>query len=278
MKKLSKLAVIALLASAAIEAQAQVKYKITRKDDLKTYVVSMIPEQTLTGAKNTIGTAQVTLRVKSDKAFVMNNLKSSNEDAEWTNGAAVKSPDGAGEYDYLSFNLKKMGTNALKFTDGKEVELFTFQNAGENVEASVELIDNQNDEFIAKHGNEFNMRNHISVLGYGHRNAYNGNATTLMNPEDLAKKIRIQNIFPNPAVEATTVVVENLLDLKSGDMFITVIDSRSSREIIRKKVAMGAGQSSVELSLEDFTEGSYLVHIEKDGVRIGTAQKLMVVK
>jgi len=63
-----------------------------------------------------------------------------------------------------------------------------------------------------------------------------------------------------------------------GDLFLTVIDSRSSRELIRKKVKMGAGEFSIDLSLEDLTEGSYLVHIEKDGLRIGSAQKLMVVK
>ena len=43
-------------------------------------------------------------------------------------------------------------------------------------------------------------------------------------------------------------------------------------------VVMGAGEFSIDLSLEDLTEGSYLVHIEKDGLRIGSAQKLMVVK
>jgi len=278
MKKLSTLAVVALLAGAAINAQAQVKFKITRKDDLKTYVVSMLPEQTLKGAKNTIGTAQVTLRVKSDKAFILNNLKSANQDADWQTGAAMKSPDGAGDYDYVSINLKNVGTKAFTFTEGQEVELFSFQNAGEQLDANVELIDNNNDELIKTHGAEFNVKNHISVLGFGHRNAYSGNAGALMNPEEIAKKLRIQKVFPNPAVDRTTVVYENLLDVAEGDLFLTIIDSRSSRELVRKKVKMGAGEFNIDLSLEDLTEGSYLVHIEKDGLRIGSAQKLMVVK
>lgn len=278
MNKLSKLAVVALLAGAAIKAEAQVKFKITRKDDLKTYVVSMLPEQTLKGAKNTIGTAQVTMRVKSDKAFILNNLKSANQDAEWQTGAAMKSPDGAGEYDYLSINLKNVGTKAFTFTEGEEVELFSFQNAGEQLDASVELIDNQNDELIRTSGAKYNVKNHISVLGFGLKNAYSGNAGSMMNPEDVAKKLRIQKVFPNPAVDRTTVVYENLLDITEGDLFVTVVDSRSSRELVRKKVKMGAGEFSIELSLEDLTEGSYLVHIEKDGLRIGSAQKLMVVK
>ncbi len=87
---------------------------------------------------------------------------------------------------------------------------------------------------------------------------------------------RVKNL--NPAVDRTTVVYENLLDTTEGDLFVTVVDSRSSRELVRKKVKMGAGEFSIDLSLEDLTEGSYLVHIEKDGLRIGSAQKLMVVK
>lgn len=278
MKKLSKLAVVALLAGATINAEAQVKFKITRKDDLKTYVVSMLPEATLKGAKNTIGTAQVTLRVKSDKTFILNNLKSASQDADWQTGAAMKSPDGAGDYDYVSINLKNVGSKAFTFTEGQEVELFSFQNAGEQLDASVELIDNQSDELIKTNGSKYNVKNHISVLGYGHRNAYSGNAGLLMNPEEVAKKLRIQKVFPNPAVDRTTVVYENLLDATEGDLFVTVIDAKSSREIVRKKVKMGAGEFSIDLSLEGITEGSYLVHIEKDGMRIGSAQKLMVVK
>lgn len=279
MKKLSKLSIAAaIVAGLAMHAQAQVKYKITRKDDVKTYVVSMLPEQTLKGAKNIVGTAQVTLRVKADKSFVLNDLKSANQEADWQIGATLKSPDGASDYDYISINLKNIGSRAFAFTEGKEIELFSFKNEGEQTDANVELIDNEKDVFIQKRGTEFNMRNHISVLGYGHRNAYSGNTTSLLNPEDVSKKLRIQKVFPNPAVEKTTIVYENLLDNTAGELFVTIIDSRSSRELVRKKVSTGAGQFSIDLSLEDLSEGSYLVHLEKDGMRIGTAQKLMVVK
>lgn len=174
--------------------------------------------------------------------------------------------------------MNSVGSKPFTCTEGQEVELFSFQNAGEQLDASVELIDNQNDEFIKAHGSEFNVSNHISVLGYGHRNAYSGNAVSLLNPVDIAKKLRIQKVFPNPAVEKNTVVWENLLDETAGDLFVSVIDLRSSRELLRKKVKMGAGEFSIDLSLEDLAEGSYLVHIEKDGLRIGSAQKLMVVK
>lgn len=278
MNKLSKLAIVALLAGTAINAEAQVKFKISRKDDLKTYVVSMLPERTLQGVRNTVGTAQVTLRVKSDKAFILKNLKSANQDADWQTGALMKSPDGAGDFDYISINLKSVGTKAYTFTEGKEIELFSFQNAGEQVDASVELIDNLNDDIVKTNGTKFNIKNHISVLGFGNKNAYSGNADSMMNPEEVAKKLRIQKVFPNPAVDRTTVVYENLLDTTEGDLFVTIIDSRSSNELIRKKIKMGAGEYSIDLTLEGLSEGSYLVHIEKDGLRIGSAQKLVVVK
>jgi hypothetical protein len=278
MNKLTKLAITALIAGFAINANAQVKFKISRKNDIKTYAVSMLPEQTLNGAKNTVGTAQITLRVRADKAFILNNLKSANQDADWQVGATLKSPDGAKDYEYYSINLKSFGSRAYAFADGKEIELFSFQNDGEQHDAVVELIDNENDAFIKKHGSEFNLRNHISVLGYGHKNAYSGNIAVTLKPEDIAKKIRIQKVYPNPASDKTTVVYENLLDGKEGDLFINIIDAGNSREVIRKKVTTGAGQFSIDLSVDELNEGSYFVNIEKDGIRVGVPQKLMIVK
>ena len=278
MNKLSKLAVIGLLAGAAINAQAQVKYKITRKDDLKTYVVSMVSEQSLKAKQSITGTAQVTVRVKSEKAFVLNNLTSLNQDADWDNGSTLKSPDGARDYDYLSFNLKSMGTRAFNFVEGQEIQLFTFQNAGEQLDANVELINNDTDELASNPRTTFNVRNHVSVFGFGLKNAYTGNIGNILSPEELAKKLRIQKVFPNPALDKTTVVWENLLDEKSGDLFLTVVNAQSGQELLRKKVSMGAGQFSMELAVGDFQEGNYLVHIEKDGMRIGTAQKLIIAK
>jgi hypothetical protein len=278
MNKLSKSAITAMVAGFALNAQAQVKFKVSRKNDINTYAVSMMPEKSLIGSKNTIGTAQISLRVKSDKSFILNNLKSANQDADWQIGATLKSPDGSNDYDYISINLKNLGTKAFTFSEGKEIELFSFQNAGEMKDAVVELIDNDKDEFIQKHGKEFNLRNHISVLGFGHRNAYSGNLAPISKLEDLTKKISIQKVFPNPAIDKTTIVYENLLDDKSGEMYVTIIDSRNARELVRKKITTGAGQFNVDLSVDELVEGSYLVHIEKDGVRIGSAQRLMVVR
>jgi Secretion system C-terminal sorting domain len=278
MNNLSKLAVLGLVAG-AINAQAQVKFKVTRSsENMKTYVVSMIPQESLQSSKSITGTMQVTVKVKSENGFVLNKITSLNPEISWDNGSILKSPDGARDYDYISFSLQNMGTKALTFKDGVEVPLFTFQNDGQQADAAVELIDNENDALVKNSHNDFNVQNHVSILGFGHKNAYTGNAFDATGIEQIAQKLRIQKVFPNPAVDKTSIVWENLLDEKAGDLFLTVLDSRNSRELIRKKVSMGTGQFTLDLDLSDLNEGSYLVHIEKDGLRIGTAQKLMVVK
>lgn len=276
MKGLLKFGAICLLGLGAADAQAQVKFKLTQKEDQKTYVVSMVSEESLNSIKSTTGTGQVTVRVKSEKGFVLSNLQSVDKNAQWDNGATLQSPEGSLDYDYISFNLKDMGTRAIKYTKDKEVELFTFQNNGSGENTQIELIDNEKDPLVAFAKSEFNVRNHLSVLGFGHRNAYTGN---LSDPStDIAKKLHIQKVFPNPAVNETTVQWENLLEDASGDIYLSIVDARTSREISKKKVESRAGKLSIELALNGMREGNYLVYIVKDEVRVGDAQKLIVIK
>lgn len=276
MKGLLKFGAICLLGLGATDAQAQVKFKLTQKEDQKTYVVSMVSEESLNSIKSTTGTGQVTVRVKSEKGFVLSNLQSLDKNAQWDNGATLQSPEGSRDYDYISFNLKDMGTRAIKYTKDKEVELFTFQNNGSGENTQIELIDNEKDPLVAFAKSEFNIRNHMSVLGFGHKNAYTGN---LSDPStDIAKKLHIQKVFPNPAVNETTVQWENLLEDASGDIYLSIVDARTSREISKKKVESRAGKLSIELALNGMREGNYLVYIVKDEVRVGDAQKLIVIK
>jgi hypothetical protein len=274
MKNILKLSAIALFAG-ALSAEAQVKYKISRSEDLTKYTVSMIPEKTLNQRESIIGTMQVTLKVKSDQKFELARINSADIDTEWQNGAVLRSPDGGNGFDYFSINLRSMGNKAFSFKDGEEVKLFTIENAGSLPEASLELMDNEDN--LAK-SDKFNVKNHISVLGYGRRNAYAGNTKGNFF-EDLGTKLSIEKIYPNPTpAQEVTIEWKNLLEDQSGELMIVISESASGREVIRKSMNTSIGQQALKLATAELEEGTYFVGIVKDGVRIGSNQKLHVVK
>jgi hypothetical protein len=59
-----------------ISTHAQVKFKLTRQEDRKTYIVSMISEETYEGNQNITGTAQVTLRIEGTADFLIREITS----------------------------------------------------------------------------------------------------------------------------------------------------------------------------------------------------------
>lgn len=270
-----KLTAVALIAG-AFSAEAQVKYKISRSEDLTKYTVSMIPEKTLKKNESIVGTMQVTLKVKSDQKYVLGNISSFDMDAEWENGATLRSPDGGKGYDYISMNLRSMGNRAFTFKEGEEIKLFTIENIGASPEAVLELI--ENDDELAKSSN-FNVKNHISVLGYGRKNAYTGNTKGTVL-EEVGEMLKIQNIYPNPTpAQEVTVEWQNLLEAgQSGDITLIISDPNTGKEMFRKSVNSTMGKQAVKLDVNNLGEGTYLVGIMKDGVKVGATQKLHVVK
>ena len=275
MKKLLKfpaLVGLSVLLGAA-SAEAQVKFKVERVASLDQYVVSLTPEKTLNDRLAIIGTAQVTVRVKSDDNFSLAGVESLIKDVEWDKGTVLRRPDGATGYDYISFGLKSFGARGVKFEEGKEVALFAFKNASATP-VDVSLIENNADLLTKYEKNQFNVTNHISVLGYGQKNAYTGNLLASKS----AEKLIIQNMYPNPAAEKTTVSWVNLLDEANSEVYLTIVDAASGKEVLREKSSARAGEFQTSLKVDGLHEGTYLVFLEKDGNRIGKPQKLSVLK
>ncbi len=273
MKNLIKIASVALFAG-ALSAEAQVKYKIAHSEDLTKYTVSMISEKSLKKNESIVGTMQVTLKVKSDQKYSLGRIQSHDIEAEWENASILRSPDGGKGYDFVSINLRSMGSRAFTFTEGEEIKLFTIENTG-NPEAVLELLDDN--DAISK-SNQFNLKNHISVLGFGRRNAYAGN-TKGVTLDETAELLKIQKIYPNPTpADEVTVEWQNLLNDNSGELMIVVLDQNSGKELLRKSVSSSMGKQNIKIETNQLEEGSYLVAILKDGVRVGSTQKLHVVK
>jgi len=272
-KSVKNLCLALVLTGGCLTAQAQVKFKVSRSDT-DTYIVSMVPEQTLTERQAITGTMQVSLKVKSSEGFELGTVKSLQPGVDWDRGTLIKSPDGARDYDYLSIALRSMATRLLAYEAGHEVPLFSFQNVGNSI-SDIQLLDNANDPLINAKGNVFNVPNHISVLGLGRKNAYSGN---LADDSPVSKKIGLQRLFPNPANSQVTVVWTNFLNGYEGEVALAITESGTGRVLSREKAIMRSGTNSTVLNIGQLIEGLYIILLEKEGAKVGEGLKLIIAR
>lgn len=274
MKKTYKLLCAALLlAGLSPVVQAQVKFKLSRTGPVS-YQVSMVPEQSLGERMAITGTMQVTFKVATSASFELTDIQSLQNEVEWDNGSVLKSPDGARTFDFISVALKSMGTRQLSYEAGKEVPLFSFRNAG-NAASEVALLDNQAEPLVKAPQNHYNVGNHISVLGFGNRNAYTGN---LRDDSPAGQRAGLRSLYPNPATSTVTVTYDNYLNGIEGGVKIEVADSGTGRTLLQQDEYMKQGTNQAQLNISQLNAGIYLVHLRQANKPLGEALKLLIVR
>lgn len=264
---------ILVLACMLPDVRAQVKFKLTRSGPAL-YTVSMVAEKSLTSRQAVTGTMQVSLKVKSSEGFVLADIVSLQPDVEWDNGSVLKSPDGARDYDYISLAMRSIATKSLPYEAGREVPLFTFRNSGTPV-SSVQLLNNATEPLVKARQNRFNVRNQISVLGFGPINAYTGN---LGDISPASQQLIIKQLFPNPATNRVTLVWDNYINGYEGEVKVGVSESGNGREVMKQTEFMRQGSNKADLDVTKLNTGVYLVHIEKEGERLSKSLKLLIVR
>lgn len=267
------LCVAALLALLSPVAQAQVKFKLSRTGP-SLYQVSLVPEKSLTERQAITSTMQVSMKVKTTAGFTLTDITSLQPDIEWDKGTVIKSPDGARDFDFISIALRSMATRSLAYESGREVPLFTFRNAGTPA-AEVSLLENNSEPLVKAVQNRFNVKNHISVFGYGQINAYTGN---LRDDAPTSQRVGLRQLYPNPATTRVTVVWDNFLNGYEGEVKIGVSESGNGRLMMLQTEFMRQGTNKADLNVSELTTGVYLVHLEKEGEKIGEALKLLINK
>ncbi|PRY29741.1 putative secreted protein (Por secretion system target) [Spirosoma oryzae] len=274
MKKvfLGRLVLGLAIANTYFTAQAQVKFKLTRADE-ETYIVSMVPQQTVADRGSITGTMQVSMKIRAAEGFELGAITSLQPDVAWDKGTLIKSPDGARDYDYLSVALQTMATRGLAYEKGKEVPLFSFRNVGQPI-SSIQLLDNSTDPLLKAATNRFNVQNHISVLGYGQKNAYVGN---LADENPGSQKVGLRQIYPNPAKDRATVTWVNYLDGFEGQVTLLIADA-TGKVVSQETAYMRSGSSAKEITVEQLPVGHYMVYLERGGVRLGVGQKMLIAR
>ena len=279
MSKIFSIFIIACVFSVSINAQ--VKFKLTRQNDHQTYTVSMIPEKTYEGNQNITGTAQVTLKIGSTSNFIIREIISLQSQTTWVNNATISKPALAPEFTYVSFGMQSMAHNAFKYKKGSEILLFSFKNVGD-IKAHVSLLNNDLDimaQSVQK--TKYNLKNYISVIGYGLGNAYVGNIEPVqMLPEDaLRTYVQIQNLYPNPTTDRVTISWENQLeDTENIKKLEVLIYDINGTEKIRKLVSSNSGKQSQEIQLLELKSGNYFVKLLQDEKYFTNTQQFVVFK
>lgn len=170
-------------------------YRVAWSSTDSRYHVYMYPGSIPT--PNNLTTAQITLKAPhvtgSDK-FSPTDVKSSFTGLTWTNSSSVAAPTEDSSADYLSFTPAISNSQAMTWTSGKEVEVFSFSNAGA-CSGAVSLIENASDPFnqppeAPNNSAGTNPGNSITNLGWGASDAnnYGGNygcpaTCTTTNPD-----------------------------------------------------------------------------------------------
>ena len=268
-----KFGFVLTLASVSLVAQAQVKFKLTRTDDA-TYTVSMVAQQTVPDRLAITGTMQVSMKIKASEGFELGGITSLLPSVEWDKGTLIKSPEGARDFDYLSIALQSMATRGLAYKADEEVALFSFHNVGNPV-SSIQLLENDSDPLVKSITNRFNVQNHISVLGFGQKNAYTGN---LADDSPTSLKIGLRRLFPNPANNQVTVQWSNFINGFEGEVELAIVDAGTGRVQTRHKAYMNAGNNETSIPVAQLPEGHYLIQLEKGGRQVGQGLKLLIAR
>jgi len=142
------------------------EYSVTKTDN-GAFQVSLTPRVTYdgTGSNNQISNLQVTIRIKSD-GFVPGNINNLINGVVFDTTSRENAPIENPNFDYISFNLQSGTTNAIPFTAGSTIDLFTFNNVGLCTEDTVTLM-TVDDPFRFPNSRNANADQQLTILGFG---------------------------------------------------------------------------------------------------------------
>lgn len=252
----------------------QVKFKLTKLADGKTYQVSMIPEVTFQSPLNVTSTAQVTLKAPT-KGLAIDQIFNLQDGVEWEPNSLTERPEEAPDSDYLSFGLITQGTNKIVYEAGVEVPLFAFTNFLE-CQGQIALMDNSNDPFAIPNSRQVNIGNQITVLG-AQGDAYIGNALESVAPcgdnltaiENIDQSKVNLNLFPNPAVDY--LFLDFAWERKGENIKLKILDL-SGKLVKAENIEINQGKNQTKIDIQTLAQGYYFIELTGETWKISSDQ------
>lgn len=255
----------------SVTSKAQVKFQLSLLSDNKTYMVSMIPEQTWTYPQNITSTAQVTLRYASSQKFMVVNMKNLIPTVLWQDNSYIDLPQTSGGYNFISFALRSQGTTAIPYEAGREVPLFSFTNY-HGCEGKVELINNNISNLSGTEAQTYNIGNHWTSLA-SQKEAYTGNLNALVNcstpttgiSDNDDKLFSSITAYPVPASDRLNLKV-NAVTKDVQKINQVIFYNLLGDVVLTQKVKVLPGEQDLTIDVTSLTSGVYLFKLTGDNM------------
>jgi len=269
MKHLSK-ALLLFATIFAVNASAQVQFKLIFDDTNQRYVFSIISDATFYMPDNLTGTGQMTIKVPSG-AFEVANVVNLQPGMIWEPNSRSDSPVEDPEFDYISFGLTNAGAAAVEYVEGKEIPLFTFQNEL-GCTGAISLIDNDLDPFMPPNSRRANVGNQLTIFG-AKGDAYIGNATEMT--ADCAPPIVVEteeeapvatteiSLYPNPTVDQINVKVD--WEKREDRAMLKIMDA-AGRIVYSEPLTLNEGSNTYQINVSQLPGGSYFIDLNGKGL------------
>jgi hypothetical protein len=258
---------------------AQVKYQLSLLPDQKTYMVSLVSSKTWTYPQNLTSTAQVTIKVPSDKLFTA-AVTSLNPDVKWLDNSYIEAPDSDPAHNYISFGLTSLGTSKLHYKENEEIPLFTFRNIEEvPCVGKIAIINNELDAFKGKDAEIYNISNQISVLA-AQGDVYVGN---LKADVDCAKVLSDEELFQDVNVRAFPIPTDNQLTIEwqskdESKLPMTIqIENMEGRVVTTKKIVSTEGKNQETFDFASQVPGCYYFSFIEEN-KVSKKYKFLIIR
>ena len=252
----------------------QVKFKLTKLADGKTFQVSMIPDVSFASPGNLTSTAQVTL-IAPTGGLEVDQIFNLQDGVEWEPNSMTEKPIEAPDFDYLSFGLVTQGTDKIVYEAGVEVPLFAFTNFLE-CQGQIALMDNENDPFAVPNSRQVNIGNQITILG-AQGDAYIGNVVesvvacgdNLTGVENIDQTKINLSLFPNPTTDY--LLVDFDWERKGEAVKLSVLDM-TGKLVQEKFLTVNKGKNQTKLDVLSLAQGNYFIEFAGETWKVSSDQ------
>lgn len=260
MKNFKKVIIGGLFTILGLTANAQVKLNLSLLSDHKTYMVSLIPEQSWAPPMNMIGSIQIVVKAPVGVPFSAGNITSLVNGLSWSDNSYVDHPASSPDFNFICFVLNERGTKLIPLNAGEETPLFTFVNANQDCVGTMELIDN-NDPLVQAvvNNDHLNITQNITVLG-ARGNAYSGLANSSTDCSETVTavneglSISRLSLFPVPTKDVLQINWENTAENKNCQLRISDMNGKVINII---EIAEMVGPQSLKLNVSSYPTGVY---------------------
>ncbi len=259
LNSIKNMVVVGLIICLAQSAIAQVRFNLSLLPDQRTYLVSMLPDQSWSTPMNAVGSAQIVLQYKADKTFLAGQIKSLISGISWSDNAYIEKPAAAPESNFICFALNERGTKNISFLQGVETPLFTFVNLEPECAGVLELVDNNNPKIQAVVQNDqINITQNMTVLG-ARGNAFTGilNGSvdcTVLSTVGVNSIVKNLRVYPVPATDVLQLFWENMPGNAATKLLVAdMLGQQKTLEILTNTT----GEQHLRLDVASFPTGLY---------------------